>query len=1478
MSHQFFNSGTPEDGSNATSLEILPNPLTADESSDLNPASDSFDTERCLKALLQLTNDDDDDEKFLRRTCGISFQGLNVSGSSAAVNTQATVGSLVFNLVDLVKSLINKRDNHIQILHNLEGLVRPGELLVVLGPPGSGCSTFLRTIGGETHGLTLDSSSVFNYHGISFRDMHSRFRGEVLYTAEQDVHFPQLTVGVTLEFAALARTPRNIPGNVDRRVWARYLRDALMKIFGITHTINTKVGNEFVRGVSGGERKRVSIVEAALGGSPFQCWDNSTRGLDSANAIEFCKTLKIGARLVGMTEAVAIYQAPQMAYDQFDKVLLLYQGRQIFFGPTDKAYEYFFQLGFECPERQTTPDFLTSMTSHAERRVRQGFENRVPRTPEQFAQAWTSSLERQQLLEEIDAYNTDHPLGGSDFDLFQKSRSLQQAKSQPKASPYTLSYLQEIQLCLWRSFERVRADPELLITQVVGQTVMILITSSLYYQMKPNTGSFGIRGSLLFFATLINAFSSQLEMLTLYAQRPIVEKHDRYAFYHPSAEAFASMIMDMPYKLLCAVLLNIVLYFMTGLRVTAGAFFFFLLVSFLLTMVMSNFFRTVASLSRTIHQAISPTAILLLALIIYSGYPMPTPFMHGWARWINWVNPIAYAFEAIMINEFHDRKYACSDFIPSGKEYSDDPASRVCSAVGSVVGQEWVSGDHYLESLYQYKGSHRWRNIGILLVFLALFTTTYLVATDYVSAKKSKGAVLVFPRRKVPKYLKTAAEDIESGTKRAGTRDSPVPEKTQDEALKDVDLGILKQTGAFQWRNVCYEVEIKGKPRVILDNVNGWVRPGTLTALMGVSGAGKTTLLDTLASRVTMGVVSGEMLVNGRQRDNSFQRKTGYAQQQDLHLETSTVREALKLSALLRQPHHIPTSEKLDYVDQVLRLLEMQDIADAVVGVPGEGLNVEQRKRLTIGVELVAKPELLLFLDEPTSGLDSQTSWSILMLLRKLRDHGQAILCTVHQPSAILFQQFDQLLLLAEGGRTVYFGPIGESASTMLAYFEGKGGFKCPDDANPAEYMLEVIGAAPGSHTDIDWPEVWKQSPEHAVVIDQLDEWKLDAANEAPPSAEHGRSDYAEFAVPFYSQFYQTLIRIFQQYWRTPSYIYSKIGLIGGVGIFIGFSFFNQTNSQRGLQNEMFSLFMITSCFGLLAQQVMPQFVLQRALYEARERPSKAYSWVAFMLSNILVEIPWALLCAVILFFTWYYPVGLYKNAEPTGTVHLRGAQGFLLIMEFLIFSSTFAHLAIAAIANAETAGNVAFLSFNMNLLFCGVLVGPKSFPHFWIWMYRVSPFNYLIAALFDTSVADTKIICADVEYLHFNPAANMTCGEYMASYIRIAGGYVQNPIATSDCAFCSMADTNVFLESVSVEPHKTRRNFGLLWAYIVFNLCGATLLYWLFRVRSKVKKSKEVVHKLDTEEEGPEDQEGSVRSRLPKSRRTRNLSKFVEL
>jgi ATP-binding cassette subfamily G (WHITE) protein 2 (PDR) len=242
--------------------------------------------------------------------------------------------------------------------------------------------------------------------------------------------------------------------------------------------------------------------------------------------------------------------------------------------------------------------------------------------------------------------------------------------------------------------------------------------------------------------------------------------------------------------------------------------------------------------------------------------------------------------------------------------------------------------------------------------------------------------------------------------------------------------------------------------------------------------------------------------------------------------------------------------------------------------------------------------------------------------MEKLTRNGQAILCTVHQPSSLLFQRFDRILLLAKGGRTVYFGDIGRNSKVLLDYFTRNGGPECAPGQNPAEYMLAAIGAAPGAQTSIDWPQVWKDSKEYAEVQAELSRLR-ELAN--CPSAIMDSSDgsHQAFAASFMTQLTAVGMRVAQQYWRTPSYIYSKAILTVGCSLLIGFSFFKGENTQQGLQNQMFGVFIFLFVVIQLIYQIMPMFVTQRTLYEARERQSKTYAWQTFVLSNIVVEMAW---------------------------------------------------------------------------------------------------------------------------------------------------------------------------------------------------------------------------------------------------------------
>ncbi|WAO87350.1 Hypothetical protein NCS54_00465600 [Fusarium falciforme] len=1390
----------------------------------LDPGSPNFDARAWVKAFVKL--DESEAGSAPPRSLGVAFRNLNVFGWGTGAEHQKSV---IDYPLDVVKSLVDllspRKKRRVDILRNFEGVVEEGELLLVLGPPGSGCSTLLKTIAGETAGLEVDPQSYMNFRGIEESQMRTSFRGDVLYNAEVDTHLAHLTVGETLSFAASAHSRRHVPGGVTRAQADTMMRDVMMAIFGISHTVDTRVGDDFVRGVSGGERKRVSIAEAALTGAKLQCWDNTTRGLDSGNAINFCKTLRLQADLVGVAGAVAIYQAPQSAYDLFDRVTVLYEGRQIFFGRTTEAKQYFESLGFECPDRQTTPDFLTSMTSPQERRVKPGYERTAPRTPDEFAERWQASEPRKQLLRELSEYEQNHPREER-LAEYQTSRRAEQFKGQRAKSPYTISYAHQVRLTLWRSWRRLLADPGFTIASLLFNLIMALVLGSMFYNLKNDSSTFYYRGGSIFFSLLFNAFASQLEVLTVYVERPVVEKHNRYAFYHQSTQAIASYLIDLPYKTVNMFVFNITVYFMAHLRREAGNFFFFCLTSYLTTLVMSSLYRTLACLTRTSHQAMVPSALLSLGLMIYTGFTIPTDYMLGWSRWMNYINPLAYAFEALMANEFHNREFPCAQMVPRGGSYDDlPPESRICAVVGAEPGSNVVNGDRYINMSFDYSNAHKWRNVGILCGFLVAFFLTYIISAEYAKPPQSKGEVLVFRKGKMPPSLKESSK----GDSEAQKSEQPV---VAEKVANNGSSGLAAGASVFHWEDLCYDIQIKGNERRLLDHVDGWVKPGMSTALMGVSGAGKTTLLDVLATRVTMGVVSGDTRIDGKPTDSSFQHRVGYVQQQDVHLNTMTVREALEFSALLRQSAEITREEKIKYVEQVIEMLDMQEFSDAVIGTPGEGLNVEQRKRLTIGVELAARPQLLVFLDEPTSGLDSQTSWAICDLIEKLTASGQAVLCTIHQPSAMLFQRFDRLLLLAPGGKTVYFGDLGNESKTLLEYFERNGAPSCPPDANPAEYMLQIIKPTHDDEDVIDWHQVWRNSPEFKDVKKELARLNSLAYTQPEGSsafADGDASQHNEFVASFMTQFREVLIRTWKHFWRSPTYIWSKTILIVLASLYLGFSF-NANNSIQGLQNQLYAIFMYLIIFGNINEQIMPMFIPQRALYEVRERPSKIYRWNTYILANILVEVAWNSLMAAIMYFCWYYPVGFVQNTT-SDDVSTRGFLVFLFLLMFMLFTSTFSHFAIVWIETAEEAGVLASLMWMLCISFCGVGVPYHDIPKFWTFMYRTSPGTYLVSGIMSTAVYGSNVECADNEVLHMAAPANMTCESFMGPFVQEAGGYLLNPLSSDTCQYCSLASTEQFLKHFEIDYSDRWWQFGLLWVYIAFNI-GATLgLYWYFRV-----------------------------------------------
>ncbi|CAM1502480.1 Fc.00g044640.m01.CDS01 [Cosmosporella sp. VM-42] len=1384
-----------------------------EDDSALDPKSEDFDLYKWLQNFVGTLRE----QGITARQTGVVYQNLNVYGSGAALQVQETVGSLLLAPLRLGELFSFGKKEPKQILRKFDGLINSGDLVIVLGRPGSGCSTLLKTICGELHGLNLGDDSVIHYNGIPQKLMKKEFKGEAIYNQEVDRHFPHLTVGQTLEFAASVRTPSHRIHNMTRMEFCQYVSQVVMAVFGLSHTYNTKVGDDFIRGVSGGERKRVSLAEMVLSGSPFSAWDNSTRGLDSATAFKFVKALRMATDISGHANAVAIYQASQAIYDLFDKATVLYEGRQIYFGPADEARAYFERQGWYCPPRQTTGDFLTSVTNPQERKARDGMENKVPRTPDEFERYWRQSPEFEALQKDIEAYERDYLVERQDEALAQlreQKRFLQSKHIRP-GSPYTINVLMQIRLCTKRAYQRIWNDISATLTSCLTQGIMALIIGSIFFGTPDATAGFFAKGSVLFMAILLNALTAISEIPSLYAQRPIVEKHASYAFYHPFTEAAAGIAADIPIKFVTSTIFNIVLYFMAGLRREPSQFFLYFLITYMSTFVMSAVFRTMAAITKTVSQAMALSGVLVLALVIYTGFTITVPSMHPWFGFIRWINPIYYAFEILVANEFHGRQFICSAIIPPYSPPIGD--SWICAMAGSVAGQRTVSGDAFIALNYEYYYSHVWRNFGILVAFLIGFMLLYFIMIEINSATSSTAEALVFQRGQIPSHL-------QPGGKQSGSDEEMAGGTVTKESSTGGDVQAMEpQKDIFTWRDVVYDIDIKDERRRLLDNVSGWVKPGTLTALMGVSGAGKTTLLDVLAQRTTMGVITGDMLVNGKALDPSFQRKTGYVQQQDLHLETATVRESLRFSAMLRQPQSVSKEEKYKFVEEVIKMLNMNDFANAVVGVPGEGLNVEQRKLLTIGVELAAKPKLLLFLDEPTSGLDSQSSWAICAFLRKLANSGQAVLCTVHQPSAILFQEFDRLLFLAKGGKTVYFGNIGSNSETLIEYFESHGARRCGEEENPAEFMLEIVNNGTNNE-GLDWHSVWNASSERQGVDAEIDRIHAEKQGENAAGEDEPNS-HSEFAMPFMAQLEAVTVRVFQQYWRMPSYIFAKFMLGIAAGLFIGFTFFNANSTQAGMQNVIFAVFMVTTIFSTIVQQIQPLFITQRSLYEVRERPSKAYSWKAFIIANILVEIPYQILTGILIYACFYYPVVGIQSSQRQGLV-------LLFIIQLFIYSSTFAQMTIAALPDAQTAAAIVTLLSLMSTIFSGVLQTPNALPGFWIFMYRVSPFTYWISGIAATALHGRAVTCSSSETSVFNPPSGQSCGEYLTPFLQKAPGQLQNPNDTEQCRYCTFSDADQYLSGSNIYWSERWRNYGIMWAYVAFNMFVAVATYYLFRVK----------------------------------------------
>lgn len=1416
---------------------------------------------------------------------GVCWERLTVKGWGGSTNYVKTFPDAFVDFVDVVTPVMNllglrrkgpggsRGGREVTLLDGFRGMCRPGDMVLVLGKPGSGCTTFLRNIANQRYGYTSVSGDV-RYGPFSAREFE-RYRGEAVYNMEDDVHHATLTVEQTLGFALDTKIPGKLPAGVTKEGFKQDVISTLLKMFNIEHTRKTMVGGHFVRGVSGGERKRVSIAEMMITNACVLSWDNSTRGLDSSTALDFVRSLRIMTDLYRTSTFVSLYQASENIYRLFDRVLVIDSGRQVYFGPAAEARAYFEGLGFLPRPRQTTPDYLTACTDEFEREYAPGrSRDDAPHSPETLAAAFDASPLARRLDDEMAHYkktlllDDDRSGGRPQHQIRDDFRTAVREQKRGMVAPwsvYSVGFHRQVLALVKRQFALKLQDRLGLALSWLRSIIVAIVVGTLFWRLPTTSAAAFARGGVVFLSCLFNAFQAFSELPDTLLGRDIVNKHKAYAFHRPSALWIANIIVDQAFGATQVLVYSAIVYFMCGLASDAGAFFTFYLFILAGTVSMSLFFRIIGCASPDFNYAIRILVVMVTLFVLTVGYLIQYQSEHAWLRWIYWVNTLGLSFAAIMENEFVRLRLTCSaeSLIPSGPGY-DDINHQVCTLPGSVAGSDQVDGAVYIAQGFSYYRGDLWRNLAIIVAIIVFFLIMNIVLGELVrygaagstarvyqkpnaernalnaelarrrdarrrGGTASRPVVHLDDRKKdtvtlVPADARVEENDTVPSQPAAPSSDSSAEESSPAESLR------LRSESILTWEAVNYDVPVgSGGTLRLLRDVYGYVQPGKLTALMGASGAGKTTLLDVLAARKNIGVVSGSILVDGSPPGRQFQRSTSYAEQLDLHDPEQTVREALRFSADLRQPFTTPRAEKCAYVEEILALLEMEAIADCIIGSPEAGLTVEQRKRVTIGVELAARPELLLFLDEPTSGLDSQSAFHIVRFLRKLADAGQAILCTIHQPNAVLFEQFDRLLLLQRGGRCVYFGDIGPDASVVRDFFRRHGATAAPSD-NVAEFMLEAIGAGSSPRIgDRDWADIWADSDELAQVkadIAAMRERRRAAVSEGlerQRSLATARADKEgpntaaaaemEYASPWTHQLRVVVRRASVSYWRSPAYLFTRLFNHVAIALLTGLTYLQLDQSRSSLQYKVFIMFQITVLPALILTQVEIMYHLRRSIF-FREASSKMYNPLVFAASMVLAETPYCILCAIAFFLPLYYMPGFQTEA-------LRAGYQFLMVLATEFFTVTIGHVIASLTPSSFVSGQLDPFITIVFPLFCGVAIPGPQMPAFWrTWLFQIDPFTRLIGGTVSTALDSLPVICAPSELNSFVPPADQTCGEYMSAFFARGGpGYVVDPNATDVCDYCAFSVGNQFFEPLGFRFANRWRDFGILTAFIGSNL-----------------------------------------------------------
>ncbi|KUF77458.1 ABC transporter G family member 36 [Phytophthora nicotianae] len=1223
----------------------------------------------------------------------IRCKDLSVITESEEVNSSALPS--IWNRVKNAATKFARRSTQRRVLNQVNAVFKPGTLTLVVGQPGSGKSILMKVLSGQLPmGKNITVEGNISYSGLAWKEVLPKLPQLAAYVPQSDQHFPSLTVQETLEFARVC-----CAGDTPSR-------DIIGQL-GLQTCRDTKLGNGMTRGVSGGEQRRVTTGEMAIGNKCAFFMDETSTGLDSATTFDIVRKQREIAKQQHKTFVMALLQPAPEVFELFDSILLLNEGEVVYHGPRDQVLPYFQTLGLLCPLDVDVADFLSDIGTKQQRQYESGrsISTRVPKFGGELADCFRRSSIFMKTMRILDTPCT----------IEQFHDAVQHLMKTPT---FRQSFLVSTLLLIRRQMTISFRNKEFLCVRGVMVVIGGVIYGTTFF--RADLTNVQVTMGIVYQTAIFLSVGQSSEIPTFIAAREIYYKQRRANFYRTSSFVIAYLTAALPVLVSECVIFGSLVYWMCGFVAEVAPFLVFLLGMILSSVALSSSYVILSVLSpnEDVAQPLSSLSTVLFS--VFAGFVVPMAEIPAYFSWLYWLNPVTWCVRSVIVSQYRSPSFdVCM--------YGD---KNYCERFNSTVGE-------YLLSQYDVPSREGWVWGG--MVYLVVAIVLFVAVANYFLEHKRFDTTSVANNvnSRLTKHSKKEEDKLQVQLKEqysnAGNTDyyfkiGSLVSSTRLNLVSDTadDKKQFKPV-TLAFTNLWYSVKTDHKSIDLLKDISGYALPGTMTALMGSSGAGKTTLMDVIAGRKTGGTMRGEIMLNGfLATERAVRRCTGYCEQQDTHSEGSTIREALMFSALLRQDSSVSTEAKCGFVEECLDLLGLRSIADQVI----RGRSQEQMKRLTIGVELAAQPSVL-FLDEPTSGLDAHSAKMIMDGVRKVANTGRTVVCTIHQPSPDIFFLFDSLLVLKRGGEMLFFGnlvnpfPDQRECGHLIDYFESIPGVpRLPEDQNPATWMLQCIGAGVetvgNNQQHVDFVRHFYHSHEYLSLFHHLNhpgvaKPALDQLSEVTFDNKRAANSLVQLS--------SLIRRFFTMYWRTPSFNLTRLVISLGLGLFFGLLLVRgDYTSYQGINSAVGVILMTILTQGNISfYSVLPFTAVERASFY-RERNVQTYNVLWYFVGSTLVEIPYAFTSGL-LFSAVFYPMMGFSSLT-TGLLYWINVSLFVLVETYL------GQFLVYALPTLDLATIVGVLFNSFFLLFSGFNPPAASIPIRYKWCYYISPHRFSLSLL----------------------------------------------------------------------------------------------------------------------------------------------------